>query len=481
MRKTLLVAMAVALAGCPSKDEETKPAAPTAEVTPTAPVEKAPDPGAGVPEGEPTPDEEADEWDPRPDWATAVTVVRKSPTEDKRIPDPEAEPGAEDVKQVSNWIATLYRGETVTNRGPEGEWTRVTLVDETEGWVKNGTLLEQEGHERAAVVAETRLFKRPEITALGKQTLPAGSLLFVLGTEGEFTEVDWPRSPFSSTTGWVRTGDLATDSADPVVAKLYGKAMHLVSRDPEDQTAVWLAAVAKRSWPESKINALFPESDFMGLPRIDEPGDEGPAYDDPPGSWVRVTTVARKKGTDEKRIPDPEGKKEKGISNFVEVLYRGAGVHIFGAADPDNPWAPVMLLPSEDEGWVKREHLLSSAEWEPRVVGERPLVAYDRPEFAAIRPEAVQSGTLIFVGRELRGFRAIDIPTGPYGSRTVWTEGEALPSRSLDEVKAWVAVEKILALKAENDPRWQALAELVRETYPDAYGVLARIPGPDEP
>ena len=64
-------------------------------------------------------------------FVVGQTMLRKAPTDDKKIPDP-----AGGEKPISNYVTSLNRGELVSILGADGEWSNVRASDNSEGWIR---------------------------------------------------------------------------------------------------------------------------------------------------------------------------------------------------------------------------------------------------------------------------------------------------------------------------------------------------------
>jgi hypothetical protein len=260
------VALALALLACfggPSEAPEPVPEAPEPVEAPSTP-EPAEQPGHVI----------------------GVTSLRKQPTDDKKIDDGSG-------KQVSNWIATLYRGETVTifGKNPAGDWHNARLSDGTEGWLKGDRVVAGADTRVVTLYQEGKTFRRPDLLALDTdKTIEPGSLLFVIQEKDQFSEVDYPRSGWSSNTAWTLTSELSEDPAEVEVAKVVAKIRHLRAENSED--AKQLEELARSQFGSSRLISLLdePEAEGGAAPEGEEvdleAGDAGDAGDaaDPGGA-----------------------------------------------------------------------------------------------------------------------------------------------------------------------------------------------------
>jgi hypothetical protein len=211
-----------ALAGC-SRSRQSEPQgqadAKAAQPGPSAPADTA----APTPRG-PTA------------YVNAVAVLRREPTDAARIP---GKPGA---KEVSNYLATLHRGEKVAVLEAREEWARVRSSDDSEGWMKRSSLLEQEGVTEATVLAPADVFDRPDLLAANaKRKVEAGTLVLVVKSRPPFSEVNVS----GSQDAWVLTDRLNTSEKEISVAKLIEKERYLVRNNKKDD-AMQLLALARQ-------------------------------------------------------------------------------------------------------------------------------------------------------------------------------------------------------------------------------------------
>jgi hypothetical protein len=214
-----------------------------------APVE--PEPVAAPTEPEPA---------ERPGHVIGVTSLRKQPNDDKKVDDGSG-------KQVSNWVATLYRGETVTVFGenPAGDWVNARLSDGAEGWLKADRVVAGAEVKVATLYEEGKTFRRPDLLALDTdKTIEPGSLLFVVQEKDQFSEVDYPRSGWNSNKAWTLTSELVEDPNEVEVAKVVAKIRHLRAENSDD--AKQLEELARSQFGSSRLIAL-----------LDQPVEEGEA------------------------------------------------------------------------------------------------------------------------------------------------------------------------------------------------------------
>lgn len=221
-------------------------------------TEEAPAPATPVPETRiPAATEEFAEAAPEPTDAASprapsvaaggsfvlqTAALYRGPSSDRRI--------EVDGKNVTNYLATLYRGERVKILEAGDDYHAVVASDGTEGFVRARAVL-RESSAAATVTRETKTFERPALVALAEQTLPAGALLFVVQEKGEFSEVNTA----GIRTAWVLTESLARDPVSYDVAKLLNRVRALKGDQGKDHSneIASLVEVAKTSYPTSPI------------------------------------------------------------------------------------------------------------------------------------------------------------------------------------------------------------------------------------
>lgn len=197
-------------------------------------------------------------------------------------------------------------------------------------------------------------------------------------------------------------------------------------------------------------------------------------------AWVIGSTALRRAPTDDKRIEDPEGKKDKPVPNFVTLLDRGAAVSYAGSAPKeDDAWVEVVLSGGQ-QGFIKVDKILPADEWKPRAVVEDTR-RFTRPTYVALEADRISGGGLLFVGEGLGDFIAVDWPASQYGSRQSWALKSELPEPSEAEAEAAVMLTRILNLKDQKDVQWKELAKLANEQWPDSAVLKAHLPDPDAP
>jgi len=232
---------------------QTKPAA-----APKA-VEKKPVPAQKVEVPAPTPQ-------PTEGYATTVFGVKKEPVTDRKIADP-----AGGDKQISNWVATIYRGEKlkiiekiegkmeitggVHDRkgyhatGTKIDWLKIADSSNTIGWIEARYVVSGAEMALSTVLGNTKTFARPDLLALvGKQDIAPGTLLFTLQQQGDFVEVNF--TPTRS--AWVQKKDLVFVEQEIMLARMIEKLRYL-QRKGKTQELAKLLELAKESFKGAKL------------------------------------------------------------------------------------------------------------------------------------------------------------------------------------------------------------------------------------
>lgn len=251
---TVVAASLLALAGC-NRPPPPAPAAPAPPPGPSAPVAEAPAP---TPKG-PTA------------YVNAVTALRREPTDAAKVP---GKPGAKDV---SNFLATLHRGERVGVLETREEWDRVRTSDDREGWMKRSSLLEGEGVTEATVLSAADVFDRPDLLAANaRRKIEPGTLVLVVKARPPFSEVNVS----GAQNAWVLTERLEASPREVSVAKLCEKARYLVRNNRKDE-ALQLLALARQHFEGAALVATLaaelgeaPPEPGAALPS--EPGQAAP-------------------------------------------------------------------------------------------------------------------------------------------------------------------------------------------------------------
>jgi SH3-like domain-containing protein len=221
-----------ALVAC-SKDEMAK-STPEGQVGVAAP--------AGVPAAVVEP-----KGEPETALVTSVTSLKKEPDDAAKID------GA-GGKKVNNWVATLYRGEQVGVVKVQEDWAQVTTSDESTGWMKKDGLLPSEGTTLATIFETVKTFNRPDLLTLNAtRTLEAGSLLVVVKTKDQFSEVNFQ----GKQTAWVLSEKLNMDGTEIAAAKLVNKIRWLKAK--KDPAADQFLELAKSQFSTSRLVGMFDE------------------------------------------------------------------------------------------------------------------------------------------------------------------------------------------------------------------------------
>jgi crotonobetainyl-CoA:carnitine CoA-transferase CaiB-like acyl-CoA transferase len=168
----------------------------------------------------------------------AVAVLRREPTDAARIP---GKPG---TKEVSNYLATLNRGERVAVLETRGDWARLRSSDDSEGWMKRASLLELEGITEGTVLSAVDVFDRPDLLAANaRRKVEPGTLVLVVKARPPFSEVNVS----GAQDVWVLTERLDTSEQEVSVAKLCEKARYLVRNNRRDE-ALQILALARQQF-----------------------------------------------------------------------------------------------------------------------------------------------------------------------------------------------------------------------------------------
>lgn len=183
---------------------------------------------------------------------TVVAALRRAANTDRRIDDP-----AGGGKKVSNWMATLHQGEVVSLIGSEGDWSKVRASDGTEGFMEKRYLAPTSDAALATNTESLKVFRRPDLLTLNTgKTIEPGSLLFKLGEKEQFSEI----RAGTTTTQWVLTEKLISESKEVEAAKLLAKADWMESK--KDDGHGELMSLIKEQFADSKVVAgrLNPEA-----------------------------------------------------------------------------------------------------------------------------------------------------------------------------------------------------------------------------
>lgn len=196
------------------------------------------------------------------------TVVKREPNEKAKVD--------ENGKSVSNWLATLVRGEAVYLLGrTEGDYQQVRMSDDVEGWAKKQGLLPAKDVSVAAVLEDAEVFDRPDPLALNsKRTVKAGGIVFVTKTRDQFNEV----SAVGLGTAWVLGAKLSQDVSEVEVAGMITRARELLAADAADAAEEALR-LAKNIYPSAKLVASSSEFDSIVVDTPVEAPTEPPGAD----------------------------------------------------------------------------------------------------------------------------------------------------------------------------------------------------------
>jgi SH3-like domain-containing protein len=173
-----------------------------------------------------------------PTFVTAVSALRREPTDAQKIPGPTG-------KDIPNYLALLHRGEVVSVLETKEDWVKVRSSGDTDGWLKRTSVLDAPGAALATVTSEQDLFDRPELLAGNNRKLAPGTLLFVLKTKTPFAEVNVT----GASSAWVLADRIATGEKEVTVAKLAEKARWLVKSGKRDE-AVKVLGMARQHFAD---------------------------------------------------------------------------------------------------------------------------------------------------------------------------------------------------------------------------------------
>jgi len=188
---------------------------------------------------------------------TSVTSIRRERDEAAKVAGP-------DGKQVSNWVATLYRGEVVSVLKVQEDWAQVEASDTNMGWMKKDALLPVEGTTLATVLEPVKTFTRPDLMALNAtqkgageaavvtvRTVEPGALLIVLKTKDQFSEVNLQGK--SST--WILSEKLSVEANEIAAAKLITKYRWL--QEKKDASASQYLELARSQYGSSRLVTML--------------------------------------------------------------------------------------------------------------------------------------------------------------------------------------------------------------------------------
>jgi hypothetical protein len=182
-------------------------------------------------------------------FVSAVTALRREPQDSARVKSPSG-------KDVSNFLATLHRGEQVTVVEAREDWAKVRLSDDHEGWLKRSALVEEPGVTPATILFAADVFDRPELlSANSRRKIEPGTLVLVLKQRAPFAEVNVA----GAQTAWVLAERLAMGEKEVAVAKLVEKARWLVKTGKRDDALAALALAREHFAGVSLVDALAKE------------------------------------------------------------------------------------------------------------------------------------------------------------------------------------------------------------------------------
>lgn len=200
---------------------------------------------------------------PTVDPAAAVYITQAATL--KRAASNQAKVDDGKGKQVSNWLATLYRGEKVNlakdaQGGGSNDYRLVKTSNDMTGWIKKSALLTGIDVREAVTSEQIEIFDRPDMLALNtKKKVPAGTLLFVTKQREPFSEVNIG----DSQSGWVLSTKLVSDAKEIMVAKLFAKARAM--RDSKSGSAEELVKLARSNFSDARLVEVM-EREFGVFP-----------------------------------------------------------------------------------------------------------------------------------------------------------------------------------------------------------------------
>jgi SH3-like domain-containing protein len=194
-------------------------------------------------------------------YVVGKTTLRKVASDERKIDDPN---GGD--KQVSNYVTALNRGEKVEVLGNDGDWTHIKASDGSDGWLKtNRLVLADENTQVATLFTDGKVFDRPDLLALATdRKMEPGSLVFVISTKDQFSEVNYPKTSVADVHAWALTSDLVTDPNEVEAAKIIAKVKEL--RAANDPGAKQMEDLARSQYATSKLLSL-----------LDQPVEPAPA------------------------------------------------------------------------------------------------------------------------------------------------------------------------------------------------------------
>jgi SH3-like domain-containing protein len=254
------LALIPSLMGCLGGEEVVTPPTPAPAPTDVEPVAEEPAPA------------------PTEGYIVGLTSLRKTPSDDKKIPDPE-----KPEKQISNYVAgaSFNRGELVTLLGTQDDWSNVRASDGKEGWIKTNRVVTGPDVKIATLYTEGKIFQRPDLLALDStKKIEPGSLVFMLEEKDQFASVNYS----GSTTGWTLKNELIFEQSEVEAAKLISKIRQM--RADNDAGAAKMEELARSQFAGSQLLTLLDTAPPGGAPVEGVPTDaaatEGDANDATP-------------------------------------------------------------------------------------------------------------------------------------------------------------------------------------------------------
>jgi hypothetical protein len=151
-------------------------------------------------------------------------------------------------REEFNWMATLYRGETVTVLGQQGDWSQVRSSDGNTGFLKSASILSAEGVGVATVLDEVKTFSRPDFLAPSKTTIAPGTLLFLVkkSKDDTFGEVNYK----GTSTLWLEAGRLNLDPREVAAARIVSR-VRTLDDAKDEQAKYW--DVARTQFGDTQV------------------------------------------------------------------------------------------------------------------------------------------------------------------------------------------------------------------------------------
>ncbi len=216
------------------------------------------------------PDPAAAASDPVPAYVAATTVVRKTKSTESKVDDP-ANPG----KKMSNWVATVYRGEEIVIVAEDGDWCEVKTTGDKTGYAQRAGLLTQDEATLATVLEEAKTFTRPDILTMNaSKTVEAGTLLYVTKAKGEFSEANH----IGTQSVWLRSDALSQDPGEIAVAKILTQVRYQEGRGKEDNLAKakQLRELGISTYPDAALTKLLRPAEDSATDGDEAAGEDAP-------------------------------------------------------------------------------------------------------------------------------------------------------------------------------------------------------------